>query len=291
MIVSNAKKLLILVGLSTFFSNISAHEPVFGLGPELIRKGGYAIEAEIEHEIMGNDRETIFSPEIMYGVTEYFSISAEMPFFLNVEQQENGTSNTFQSSGLGKIETRAKLRIYHDYQYGQRDQIVFIGGCRLPTIDKAQDPVTGLPANGKNPSLGNRSLDFVMALAAGRELLTGTYFGTLQYVINTRAYDIKEGNELTLTLAAGFRPHPISYSNLDWVFSLEFDFINTEKSRRAGLDDKDSGGCIGYLGPAVIVSKNNIALKAGIQAPIFEQVNGVQDKHDLRFAAGLDLHF
>ncbi len=291
MIIINPRKILILALLSTFFSKAAPHGPIFGLGPDLIRKGGYAIEAEIEHEIVGKERESVLNAEIIYGATEYLSISAVMPFFLNVEHQENGTSQSFKSAGLDKIETQAKLRIYHDYQYGHRDQAVIIGGIRLPTISQAQDRDTRLPVHAKNPSLGNQSLDFFIALAAGREMLQKNYFCSLQYVVNTRANHIKEGNELTLTLSTGFRPSLISYRDLDWFFSMEFNFINTEKSLKYGIPEINSGGYTGYIGPTVIVSKNNIAFKAGIQAPMFEQVNGEQDKHDLRFAAGLDLHF
>ncbi|QQR48723.1 hypothetical protein IPF37_04120 [bacterium] len=276
------KKIFYLL-LSVFLfcsKQLWAHEPLFGLGPELIRTGGFAIEGEIEHEKRGYEKETTVNYDIMYGVTEYLAISAEIPFFINKEDLDEQTNQINKSAGLGKIEIRAKLRIYKDYLYGKRDQAVLIGGFRLPTV--------GLH---KNPFLENRLLDFIIALAAGREMLKNSYFGTVAYDIKTQANGLQDGNELTLTLAAGFRPETATYYNLDWLFFIEIDGVFTAKDRSADQEDQDSGGYVFFIGPTIFASKKNILLKAGIQVPMIEHVNGQQVKHDLRFAVGLDLHF
>ncbi|MBY0353516.1 hypothetical protein K2W90_04065 [Candidatus Babeliales bacterium] len=265
---------------ATNFSSLSAHEPLFGFGPDTIRKGGYAIEGEFEYERVGDERETEVAADIMYGVTEYLAVSATIPFIINKQEQENGKCEAFRSAGLGKLEARAKYRLYFDYQYGKRTQVVLIGGIRFPTV--------GL---NKNPALGNRTMDFIVSTAAGYETLQASYFGTITYTINTRGHGQQEGNELNLTLSAGFRPEPISYYKLDWLFFLEFDLVHTAKAKIHRSKDNNSGGYVAFVGPIVFVSKENILFKAGIQAPMFEHVNGMQEKHDYRVAFGLDLHF
>lgn len=270
----------LILFLIFFHGETNAHEPLFGLGPELIRKGGYAIEGAIEYERAGDEKEMEIDTDIMYGVNEKLAVSVTMPFFLNVEERDTETGDIKKSASLGKIETRAKYLIYKNYDYGKRDQAVLIGGVRWPTVSFDKDPF-----------LENRAIDFILAIAIGREMLRNSYFGTLAYVIKTRANGRKDGDEFTLTLAAGFRPEPVSYYNLDWLFFLEFDGVFTMKDKVNCMTDENSGGIVFYIGPTVFVSKKNILVKAGIQAPFIEKFNGCQNKHDYRLAVGLDLHF
>ena len=227
-----------------------AHEPLFGLGPEIVRKGGCVIESTFEYERSGDERETVIDTDIMYGVNEKFAVSVTLPFFLNKEERDTTEpSGLKKSASLGKIETRAKYLIYKDYDYGKRDQVVLIGGVRWPTVSFEKDPF-----------LENRTVDFVAGLAVGREMLQNSYFGTLAYVIKTTGNDRKDGDEISLTLAAGFRPEPINYYKLDWLFFLELDGVLTMKDTVASVVDTNSGGIVFFIGPTVFVSKKNILL-------------------------------
>ena len=258
----------------------NAHEPLFALGPEIIRKGGYVIESAIEYERLGSGSNTHLDTHIMYGINETLAISVSMPFFLSTEKLDETTGILKKSAGLGKIETNIKYLVYKDYDFGKRDQVVFIGGIRWPTV-----------ARDKDPFLENQAVDFLISAAVGREMLYSSYFGTLTYIIKTPSYNQKEGDQIMLTFAAGFRPLPIDYYKLDWVFYVEFDGILTLKETAMGIEDKNSGSIVFFVGPIVFISKKNILLKAGIQAPILEQLNDDHHKHDYRFAVGIDFHF
>jgi len=195
-----------------------------------------------------------------------------------IETEEH---KTVTAAGLSKIETRAKLRFYYDYQYGKRDQAVLIAGVRWPTVTL-----------NKELKLANNSIDFVTGIAMGREALKKSYFGAISYILKTKHQSFKEGNELKATLSGGFRPLRIDFYKLDWMFFLELDGLFKAHNQKNNVDDKNSGGYVVFAGPVVVGSLQNCAFKAGVQAPIIEHLYGQQHNHHLlRFALGFDLHF
>src|SRR3989304_8786183 len=104
------KKFLLIVFLNCLFlvvlqKQLYAHEPLFGLGPEVIRKGKYSIEGTLEYEKKGTEKEITFESDIMYGITESFAISVEMPVVIEKQEFDEEEENIKKSAGLGKIET------------------------------------------------------------------------------------------------------------------------------------------------------------------------------------------
>ncbi len=100
---------LIPVFLLIFISSSFSHEPIFGLGPGTIFKGGIGIEAEYER----NEKEEGVATEVLYGLTEDISLTL---------RAFNGTKG-FQSYG-----GRVKFRLWKRYAPGRIDALAVIVG-------------------------------------------------------------------------------------------------------------------------------------------------------------------
>ena len=57
-------------------SPVLNHEPVFGVGPHTIWRGGWGMELELESE----GGELVVPVELLYGVTEELTVTAVLPF-------------------------------------------------------------------------------------------------------------------------------------------------------------------------------------------------------------------
>lgn len=124
---------------------VQAHEPIFGIGPHTIYKGGIGIEVERESKAGHEEYET----EIIYGLTPDLSLTFVAPF----EQ------NSVDSFGL-----RIKYRFYRKDSLGTQDQIAYFLGKTFSRV------TTGA------------SWPTLYGLTGGRESLHLYYFGSIRYL-------------------------------------------------------------------------------------------------------------
>lgn len=101
-----------------------AHEPIFGLGPGTIFKGGVGIEFEYEKV-----KEEGLATEVLYGVTEDLSFTA---------RSVNGNRD-MREAGF-----RLKYRVWKRYDVGQIDALSLIGGTIFDMEEDRLYPLGGL---------------------------------------------------------------------------------------------------------------------------------------------------
>ena len=58
----------------------SAHDPIFGLGPHTLYKGGYEVHAGALREEAGDETETEYALALKYGITGDWVVGVEAPF-------------------------------------------------------------------------------------------------------------------------------------------------------------------------------------------------------------------
>ncbi len=92
-----------------------SHEPIFGLGPGTIFKGGVGIEAEYVRE--GDFRG--IATEVLYGLTE--DVSLTLRALQGFERFRGGAF-------------RVKVRVWKDYERGRVDALSFIGGMTTDAV-------------------------------------------------------------------------------------------------------------------------------------------------------------
>ncbi len=128
--------------LSGRFSPVEAHEPIFGIGPHVVFRGGIGIETEIEMERASGagevERDVVLHTEILYGVTEDFAVTLAVPSVLRREYEIGAGLES--SSGLGDVSLRAKYRFWRHDSPGTQDSAALVFGAKLPTGDAGADP-------------------------------------------------------------------------------------------------------------------------------------------------------
>ncbi len=65
-----------------------------------------------------------------------------------------------------------------------------------------------------------------------------------------------------------------------WLLGLNGEY--TECAQRNGVNIADSGSTELFLSPGIFWTKRNVAIKSGVQIPIFSDLNGNRDKSDYR---------
>jgi hypothetical protein len=69
--------------------------------------------------------------------------------------------------------------------------------------------------------------------------------------------------------------------------SGEYEFA----SELGGSTVSDSGGNTIWLGPSLLFSYRNIMVKGGIQMPVFQDLQGNQERDDFRAVFAIEYHF
>ncbi len=266
---------------------LHAHE-IFTPRADLALQGGFNVDALIKHTKAETQRETEYLNRFMYGITEYLTIEGRFPVFFEKkisEQAEDGSFTHSKACGAGKLQVTGKFRIYHNYAHQQRDQIVLIAGIILPTSRRT------LSLIHKKPIIDNDSFDFLFGAASAFETLTFYHFASLTFRANTSSRHITMGNKLLYSYTFGYRPTPPEMDKTDWVFLVDVDGIWTGKTNVKKCTLHNSGGNIVFIGPSAFCSNGNFMIKASAQVPLFQHVNGHQEKYNFRALIGAFLQF
>ena len=271
---------------------VSAHEPLFSLGPHTIYEGGIGIEFETEFALRSTLRQNgdkisdpkdqraaslRFPIEVIYGVTPDLSLTARIPWVYRVfEQTDLGMRTRTTAHGLGDVSLRAKYRFWRRDRLGVQESAALVFGVKLPTGDDA----AGLP-------LGSGAADLLFGLTAGHEGRRLYLFGDLRYRLATA----REGDRFFYDAAIGFRPVLTGYDRPDLVLLLEMNGEVIQKDRHAGKTDFNSGGEMLWLGPNFLLSYRNLMLKGGVRYPIVRDLSGVQLAPDYEGVMAIEVHF
>lgn len=179
-----------------------AHEPLYGFGPHVLFKGGFAPRITI------NGHSGIFETEyaLGYGITRNWTMIAETPWRL----EDNRYS-------FGGVNLKSKYRFWLKAKPGVSYQASFITKLELPAGD-------GRPAVLK------------MALTTGQEALKLYWFATAGYALKFTDDPLKPGNHIFYNVSIGFRPFKVNYYKPDIVFFIETTGNIFQKSTQDGDD-------------------------------------------------------
>lgn len=270
--------LVMLIQINSAF----AHEPIFGLGPHVIYKGGVGVEVEIDGARSSSNQETerelAIDTEIIYGITSDLAATLVLPGILD-KLEKNATENR-SSAGFGDVSLRLKYRFWRQDSPGTQDSAAIILGGKFPTGNE-----------NKNPKLGSGSTDFLFGLAAARESRRWYYFGDFRYRLNTKNNQFKAGDKIFADAAIGIRPWLTEYLEPDWVFLVETNWETQQRNELFGQDVSDSGGNLLFVSPGFFLTYRNWAVKGGVQVPVYQNLNGNQPEVDYRFALGVEIHY
>jgi hypothetical protein len=250
-----------------------SHDPIFGIGPHVLFKGGVEISPDVHLAMAGDNREKETALNFTYGITGDWAAGIELPY-LDVDDGSTG------SGGRGDIKLFTKYRFWRNDTLGAQESAAVLVKVKLDTAD-----------DGASPALGSGTTDTILGLTYGYEGRKWYRWASIRYRLNgTNDAGLQRGEKVLFDLVGGIRFRPTGYLEPDTVWLLE---LNGEYGDRAdfnGMNVANTGGTEWFVSPGIFWTKRNFAIKAGVQIPIVSNLNGAQNKSDVRANLTLEWH-
>ncbi|VAW66716.1 secreted protein [hydrothermal vent metagenome] len=246
-----------------------AHDPVFGLGPHVLFKGGVEIAPEVFINQSADKKATELGLELTYGLTGDWSAGAIIPY-------ENNSDTSGSVSGQGDLTLFTKYRFWRQDGPGVQQSVSF--SAKLKTDTGNKDVSTG-------------TTDGILGLTYGYEGRKWYRWSALRYRYNdTNADGLKRGNKILFDLVGGIRLKQTKYTEPDTVWLLELNGESTDNTELNNAALINSGGTEWFVSPGIFWTKRNFAVKAGVQIPFADNLNGNQQQTDYRAKLVLEWH-
>ncbi len=246
-----------------------AHDPVFGLGPHVLFKGGVEVSPEIHFSKAGADKETELGLELTYGLSGNWAAGLDIPW-IKRQNDENDVD------GVGDISAFTKYRFWRKDSPGLQQSISLLG--KIKTSSGSSQTSTD-------------STDGIVGLAYGYEGRKWYRWAALRYRFNGEdSAGLRRGDKVLFDLVGGVRPKQTGYRQPDTVWLLELNGEFSDNAERDGVALQNTGGTEWFVSPGIFWTKRNFAIKAGVQIPVLNQLNGHQPDTDYRARFILEWH-
>ena len=252
---------------------------------ELGHQNAHMLHEEGEH-VHNFDHDEIYSLALGYGLWNDFELDLKLPYiqktFLRVEDGVAGKGDS--SKGIGDMTLSGKYCFYHGYA-----DLSGIAGVKFPTGDTSQRGfddkklvIEELPGSG--------SFDYILGLAAGKEIDRLSLEGGILYTLKTQgARDYEFGDVLELGAFSSYALKPIGqFPNYRLTGEIKARFIKKDKDK--GSKVSSSAGEVLFLSPGLQMDINK-QMSAFISAPIPVSQNrgGEHSELDYSVLAGISL--
>ncbi len=256
--------------LSSFVTQAAfAHDPVFGLGPHVLFKGGVEIAPEIFTDRVGDKEKNVAGVELTYGLTGDWAAGIDIPYV-------NKSVNDASESGQGD------LRLFTKYRFWRKDG---------PGVQQSMSVAVKVKTDTGDSNVSSGSTDSLLGLAYGYESRKWYRWAALRYLFNgENDAGLRRGNKILYDLVGGIRQHQTSYLEPDtvWLLELNGEYAERDELNSAALNN--SGGNEVFVSPGIFWTLRNFAVKAGVQIPMLSQLNENQQKTDYRARLILEWH-
>jgi hypothetical protein len=242
------------------------------------------------------DYSLIVSTSLAYGITDDFQVGATIGYyaannFVSADRDEETgevTSGEADPAGLTDLWLNAKYRLMH----GKPGSLAVIGGFKLPT---GRDDVRLDNGELLEPSSqpGSGAIDFQAGLAYSRFLTAQwTIDASALYTLRTRHDGFKVGDRLDLGTVAAYRITEDIGHFPQWSVFAEASGVYVQKDEPEEGPNPNTGGFTVFLTPGGRVRfTQNFALTVAPSIPVYQDLNGDQDKTKFKLAATLSLSF
>ncbi|MFV1996441.1 MAG: hypothetical protein ACC641_00385 [Acidiferrobacterales bacterium] len=272
---SSQKTTIAVVALlgGLFAANAQAHDPIFGIGPHVLYKGGIEISPELHTEKRGSQETTGLGLELTYGITGDWAAGVDLPY---TYKTDTGTS----ASGLADVSAFTKYRFWRRDTLGLQESAAVMLKVKAPTA-----------STSTTPPLGSGATDVIAGLAYGYESRKWYRWASLRYRQNGRNNaGLKRGDKVLIDFVGGIRTRLTSYLQPDTVWLLELNGEFGQQADNNGTSIANTGGTEWFVSPGIFWTKRNFAVKAGIQIPVYSALNGTQARSDYRTKTTLEWH-
>jgi len=248
-----------------------AHDPIFGIGPHVLFKGGFEFHMGTGQEKADSARGTKAEGQILYGITGDWAAGIGIPY-VRVE----GPGGTEKGRGATNLST--KYRFWRNDMRGAQESAAVLAKVIFDDTD----------IDGARPD-GN---DYLLGLTYGYEGRKWYRWASVRRRFNSDAANGgQRGDIWFVDLAGGIRFIPTEYTQPDWVWMLELNGEITENtSSRVDGSSLRVGGNQWFLSPGLMWTRRNVAIKAGVQIPVYNDLAASQVSDDYRAIIEFELH-
>lgn len=250
------KKYIFVSSLIIIFSSmqIFAHEPIYGHGPHVLFKGGFAPGFTLQSGL--GFVQNVFNLE--YGATTNWTIGTDVPF--------SNKEGSYSYDGIG---IKSKYRFYTIYSRGAMLQFAALGGYKFAK-------------NNNEPNVLN------LGLTAGRESTDWYWFTSAVYTGKITNEIMKPGDEINYDLTFGYRLTHLNYYKPDLVVFIEFIGKHRFSSKLNNSKIDLSGGNAWGIAPTLMFTYHNYALRAGVEFGVGK--SGYISRPKTNFKFSIEMH-
>lgn len=261
------------------------HNPVFGLGPQTIWRGGFGVEVQAEvtrrkGALEENDR--ALHASLLYGITQDLNVALAVPL-VQRRSQEGLLPGVGQvdrdATGVGDAIVRAKWRFFHRFSGSTQYHSALIGGVKLPLANQSTDP-----------PLSSGSTDFFAGATISRDGLRSYLWTSALVRANGEAFGRKRGNEYRYDAAVGLRPWIPKYTGVDLLLLVELNGVTADRLVVGGVEQARTGGTVLAVSPGFWLTHRNWALKGGLKLPFVQNLRGNQPELDYTVVLAIETH-
>ena len=270
---------LVVMAMSSRIS-ASGHGPVFAGATPTLGKGGWQFDQAYMGRSTEEAVEQTLRSMISFGVTPRVQLSASVPVPLVTGSQPPTGRMTATMSDAPNIEGTAAWRFHvRPVGHGARIESTIFVGAAVPTTSRRGGIASAPSFNGAAAS-GYASRAHYFWAGAGFEKRTasdGDRWGDVGYY----------------SLVYGYRPPALQldYPKPDLRFFVEAQGEHNGRTRTSGVEDPDSGGQILLVGPTTLLLYKQYGLEGGILFPVYQRVNGTQEKERFRVVVNFSYFF
>jgi len=231
-----------------------AHEPLYGFGPHVLFRGGFAPHINL---LFNQDTyQTEYA--LGYGITKTWTLSAEVPY--------QGTDSEYLRRGFV---LKSKNRLWLNTKPGKSFQGSIVSRVELPAQD--DQPTT-----------------MQLAMTVGQEALKFYWFASAGYVARFTDNELEPGNNVLYNFSIGYRPFKVDYYKPDLVLFIETTGNAFQKSRMNGELMGQSGGTNLAIAPTMFLTYKNLAIRGGMQFGLSNSAYAPKIKRNVRVT--IELH-
>jgi hypothetical protein len=240
------------------------------------------------HDLHGTDWMAEFSVAVSYGVTDFLTLTASLPFEVvhGFRFVDSGVVNQANSIvGVGDATFMGKYSLLAD-----PIELAVIGGLKIPTGSTNQQSNTGdLLEPDHQPGTG--SWDPLLGVAAGKQIELLWLGASVLYRITTEGRrEFKPGQSVLAAVKAeyqllGLGKFPRLYGSIE--LSEQF----TAKDENSGIKNQDTGGSLVGLGFGLRLRADpHMTIGVMFTIPVYQGLNGEQHKerYELMFGTAYD---
>ena len=252
------------------------HGPVFGLSTPTLRRGGWSIDNGFMGQLLDEHEMAMFRPMVSYGITERVQISASFPLPL------------YTSEGMAPARVATRMPASPDLELtvGWRFQARELGvGSRYEStaflaLDYPTDDIR----------MGARTAPGIMGALATGYVSRGIYVwaGALyrRYMSPIGPTADHVGDVAMVSAVLGLRPPSMQheYPHADWRLFIEAVGEITQQTEVGGVPIGSSGGRQYFVGPTLLGLYRGWGVSGGPLFPVYQQLNGTQQRDKVRLA-------